>query len=105
VRIADYQPERVVIEVSSRYDGVLVLADSWFPGWEATVDGVSTQILRANLLLRAVAIPAGNHRVVFEYDPASFRLGVFISAFAFLIAVSLGVAGSLLRRRHGERLS
>jgi hypothetical protein len=105
VRIADYQPERLVIEVSSRYDGVLVLADSWFPGWEATVDGVSTQILRANLLLRAVPIPAGNHRVVFEYDPASFRLGVFISAFAFLIAVSLGVAGSLLRRRHGERLS
>lgn len=105
VGISDYQPERVVVEVSSRYDGILVLADSWFPGWKATVNGIPTKILRGNLLLRAVAIPVRSHRVVFEYDPASFRLGVFMSIFAFLIAVSLGVAGPLLRRRHGERLS
>jgi len=105
VRIADYQPERVVLEVSSRYDGILVMADSWFPGWKAAVDGRPTKILRGNLLLRAVAIPRGNHQVMFRYDPASFRLGVFMSIFAFLIAVSLGVAGPLLRRRHGERLS
>lgn len=105
VRIADYQPERVVVEASSRYDAVLVLADSWFPGWKATIDGVPTRVLRGNLLLRAVSIPAGNHRVVFHYDPAPFRLGVMVSLFALLIAISLGLVGPLLRRRHGERLS
>ena len=105
VRIADYQPERVVVEASSRYDAVLVLADSWFPGWKATIDGVPTRILRGNLLLRAVSIPAGNHRVVFHYDPAPFRLGVLVSASALLIGVSLGLAGLVLRRRHGEEIS
>lgn len=105
VRIAEYQPEHVVVEASSRYDAVLVLADAWFPGWKATIDGIPTKILRGNLLLRAVPIAAGNHRIVFDYDPAPFRLGAFMSIFAFLIAVSLGVAGPLLRRRHGKRLS
>jgi len=103
VGISDYQPERVVVEVSSRYDGILVLADSWFPGWKAAVDGIPTKILRGNLLLRAVAIPAGSHRVVFEYDPASFRLGAMVSLFALLIAISLGLV-PLLRRRHGQKL-
>jgi hypothetical protein len=102
VRIAEYQPEHVVVEASSRYDAVLVLADSWFPGWKATIDGVPTKILRGDLLLRAVSIPAGNHRVVFDYSPDSFRLGVMVSLVALLIAISLGLGGSLLRRRHGD---
>ena len=105
VRIADYQPERVVIEVSSRYDGVLILADSWFPGWEATVDGVSTEILRGNLILRAVPISAGNHHVVFQYDPASFRLGVLVSTSALLTGILLALTGPLLRRWRGEKLA
>ena len=103
VRIAEYQPEHVVVEASSRYDAVLVLADSWFPGWKATIDGVPTKILRGDLLLRAVSIPAGNHRVVFDYSPDSFRLGVMVSLFALLIAISLGLVPRL-RRRHGEKL-
>jgi len=104
VRVADYQPERVVVEASSRYDAVLVLADSWFPGWSATVDGVPTQILRANLLLRAVPIPAGTHQVVFRYDPISFKVGATVSGVSLILAVSLGLAALILRKRHGEKL-
>ena len=104
VRIADYQPERVVVDVSTRYAGVLVLADAWFPGWKAIVDGIPTKLLRGNLILRAVPISTGNHQVIFRYDPLSFRLGVMVSGLALIVAISLGVAGPLLRKRHGEKL-
>ena len=105
VRIADYQPERVVIEVSTRYDGMLILADAWFPGWDVTVDGIPTKLLRGDLILRAVPIPAGHHQVRFRYHPRSFRLGVRVTGLALVIGVFLVLAGPLLRRRHGEKLS
>lgn len=105
VRIEDYQPERVVVEVSTRYDGALILADAWYPGWEASVDGTRAKILRADLLFRAVPIPAGRHKVIFRYNPTSFRAGVMVSGVSFIIAISLAVAGPILRRRHGKQLS
>jgi uncharacterized membrane protein YfhO len=103
VRISDYQPERVVVEASSRYDGILILADSWFPGWKATVNGIPVKILRGNLLLRAVPIPAGHHQVIFRYDPLSFRLGAIVSGLALFIAASLVIWELLPRRRRGEK--
>ncbi len=105
VHITEYQPERVVVEVASRYDGVLVLGDAWFPGWKATVGGLPAKILRGNLLLRAVPIPAGQHQVIFRYAPLSFRLGAVLSGLVLIIAASLGLAALLLGRRHGEKLS
>lgn len=104
IRIVDYQPERVVIDASSQYDGALILGDAWFPGWKVTVDGIPSKMLRANLLLWAVPIRAGHHQVVFRYDPLSFRLGVVVSGLALLVAISLGLAGPLLRKRTGLKL-
>jgi hypothetical protein len=105
IRIMEYQPELVVVETSSRYDGVLVLGDTWFPGWEVTVDGIPTKLLRGDLILRAVPIPAGHHQMRFRYHPLSFRLGVRVTGLALVIGIFLVLAGPLLRRRHGEKLS
>ncbi len=84
---------------------MLVLADAWFPGWKAALDGIPTKILRGDLLVRAVPIPAGQHQVVFRYDPLSFRLGAKVSGVALVMAFLVGLAGPLLRRRHGGKLS
>jgi hypothetical protein len=70
--------------------GYLVLSDTAFPGWEATVNGVPTPIHRANLLLRAVQVPPGAHSVRFTYRPLSFGLGAFLSALA-LAALALAL--------------
>jgi len=105
IRIIKYQPERVVIEASSRYDAVLVLADSWFPGWEATVDDAPATVLRADLFLRAVPIPAGHHQVIFRYNPLSFRLGAMVSGFTLVILVFLGLSRPLLANGDGQNLS
>jgi hypothetical protein len=84
-RIVDYQHERVTIDTDAPGRRLLVLSDTWFPGWRATVDGQPASIARANVAFRAVPVPAGRHRVVFEYAPASFRIGTTIAGVALLL--------------------
>ena len=79
VRVLDYTPERVEIEVSAQAPGYVVLTDAWYPGWVATVDGEREPIHRADVLFRAVAVGPGNHRVVFHFRPASLWVGAGIS--------------------------
>ncbi|WP_246215615.1 YfhO family protein [Microvirga makkahensis] len=73
VRIVSYRRNSVTLEVESAEQGVLVLHDIYYPGWEARVDGVRRPVLRANLLFRAVEVPAGKHRVEFEFRPLSLE--------------------------------
>ncbi|MCA9910523.1 MAG: YfhO family protein, partial [Anaerolineae bacterium] len=67
--IREYTPERVVVDVESAYPGYLLLTDAYYPGWRATVNTESVPIYRADVMFRAVAIPAGKSEVVFEYHP------------------------------------
>jgi uncharacterized membrane protein YfhO len=77
--IARYEDSSVSIHVTSNDDAVLVLADSYYPGWRAYVDGSEIDILRANYFFRAVRVPPGNHFIEFKYEPRSFELGLLIS--------------------------
>lgn len=70
-RIADWRPSRIEIDVDSDLGGVLALHETWYPGWIAEIDGKRIPILRADILFRAVEVPAGRHRVVFRYVPFS----------------------------------
>jgi uncharacterized membrane protein YfhO len=72
------------------------LRDTGFPGWQAEVDGVPTPIYNANYLFRAVPISAGEHQVIFEYRPLSWRYGLVLSAIG-LVAWLLLMMGSLWR--------
>jgi uncharacterized membrane protein YfhO len=97
--IVSYEPESVVIEAKSDEGGLLVLSDSFYPGWTALVNGAKTPILRANGLYRAVVIPAGQVQVVFEYRPSSFRNGVWLSTASALLLVAIPLADASRRRR------
>lgn len=90
VTFADYQPERVAVDVDAAADGYVVFAEVAYPGWRATVDGTPAPIERANFAFRAVRVPPGEHRVELVFEPATWRLGLAISL-ASLVAL-LGVA-------------
>jgi hypothetical protein len=69
VRILAYHNTEVVIEAQSPDGGFVVLNDIWHPWWYAEVDGSAAPLLRANVMFRAVAVPAGVHRVRFNFRP------------------------------------
>jgi len=88
VTIRRYAPEQIEVDVSSPTPAFLVLTDSYYPGWHAWVDGDPTPVLRADLLFRAVWVPAGEHRVRFAFQPDSLRWGALISLLAGLLTVA-----------------
>ena len=90
--IVSYQPERVEIKTSLVSPGWLVLTDTNYPGWQVRVDGQPTQILPVNIMFRAVALPTGEHTIVFEFQPRSVQLGMIISAIAVVVLVEIGRA-------------
>jgi uncharacterized membrane protein YfhO len=86
-------PNRVTIRAALDTPGYLVLADTWYPGWRATVDGEPVEILRANYGFRAVRLEAGEHTVEMVYRPASVLVGGALSIAALaVIAVGLVLA-------------
>lgn len=70
---------------------LLVLSDSYYPGWKAWIDGKETAILPANINSRAVVVEDGTHKVEFKYQPESLRRGMNISGVGYLIIILLGV--------------
>jgi len=88
--IRDESANRVSVQVSTDRPAYLVLSDTWFPGWAATVDGHPTRVWRANHTLRAVVVPSGAREVVFTYAPRSLRIGALISVVALgLVALAM----------------
>jgi hypothetical protein len=87
ISIALYEPERVVVEADLAQEGYLVLSDTHYPGWRVEVDGQEGRIHRANLLFRAVYLPAGHHTVEFWFRPLSLRIGATISVLAAVLTV------------------
>jgi hypothetical protein len=91
-------PDRVIVRVEMAQAGYLVLTDTYYPGWQATVDGEAAEILPAYHAFRAVCVGTGEHSVVFKYAPLSFRLGAWITAGSALVLL-LALTTPWLRRR------
>lgn len=98
VRIQTDKPEDIVIQTINAKDSFLVLNDSFYPGWRASVDSEPAAIHRANGLVRAVAVPAGSHTVEFVYDPMSVKIGALVSVMTLLV-----VGGILIFDIYRER--
>lgn len=77
--IDHYEDMLVRIAVDTTRPRFLVLTDSYYPGWEARVNGTAERIWRANAVLRAVRVPAGHSEVEFRYVPHSFYMGTIIA--------------------------
>ena len=92
-QVTFFSPERVTITVLADRPGILSAAIVDYPGWRATVNGESVEIIRAYGALSAVPVGEGESTVEFIYDPLTYRLGAMISAVTW---VALGVIGLIL---------
>ncbi len=99
VAIESYEANRVELTVETGCRGLLVLPDTYFPGWEATVNGDDAEILPTNVAFRGVLVDAGRSHVVFEFAPPGLRRGLVIAFFGLLVCP----IAALIDRRRSRR--
>ncbi len=97
--ITTYRSRLVETRFTTSSVALVELNDTFFPGWNAYLDGRPATILRANYLFRGVVVGPGKHVLVFKYEPVSFAVGSALSLLAAAVAVALLVAPRLRRRR------
>jgi uncharacterized membrane protein YfhO len=107
IALVEYQPNRLKYKADvGNGKPLAVFSEVWYPkGWKAFIDGRETSIVRANYLLRALAIPAGEHDVEFRFEPASYEAGNTISlASSLILLLALAGAGvvQLRKRKRNE---
>lgn len=98
VRLVDYEPRDVSIEVERQAPGLIVLSDAWDPGWSATVNGQPAPIERVDHALRGVWVPGGQSRIEMHYGPQSMRWGLILGALG-----AIGLIFMASRRRSSTR--
>jgi len=96
VEIVHYSNNEVQLNVSTAGSGVLVLSDTYFPGWKAELDGTEVPILKANLCMRAVVVPPGRHDLRFAFRPRSFTVALLITGASMVMFIAAVV---VLRKR------
>ena len=99
VNIQRYENSLVTITTSAKHESILVLTDSFYPGWKAYIDGTETEILRANHFYRAVRLPGGNHQVEFRYEPQSFQIGAMISLLTVFLMILVSISVCIRQRK------
>ncbi len=75
IKLTAHTPKYLKYESQSSLNGLAVFSEIYYPGWEATIDGKESHILRANYILRALAIPAGQHIIEFSFEPKPYTVG------------------------------
>jgi len=90
VEIVRYEGDRIETRVRGE-GGLLIFSELDYPGWRATVDGDPTRLVRADYLLRALCVPAGEHRIVLVYDPPLLKVGLTITGLMLLLVIGCAV--------------
>lgn len=108
---ASDDPDRIVVRVATEAPGLLVVGDTWMPGWTALIDGHPAPILRGNHAQRVIPLPRpGRHEVVLRYRPPGLDLGLavtFVSGIAWIAAwpLMLGIKPLRARTAHPPAIS
>lgn len=93
VSVEEYLPERISLDVSTPADGVLVVSEWYYPGWQAILDGEPAEIWEANAGLRALPLTAGEHHIEMVYRPTLFLAGAAISVASMMVLATITVLG------------
>ena len=94
IKLLSYHPEKLVYESKNSSEGLAIFSENYYPyGWKASIDDKPVNILKADYSLRALLIPAGKHRVVFEFVPEIVSKSGQISLVAYIVFVLLMLVG------------
>ena len=93
----------IEFEVTAERNSLLLLTNTFYPGWRAEVDGVETPIIKANSAFQSISVPAGSSLVRFHFRHEQWRTGLAVTSVSLLLllAIFAGSAGPLFRRARG----
>lgn len=105
IRLLEQTPNVLKYEAQTGQAGLAVFSEIYYPeGWVATIDGQPADIIRANYVLRALAIPAGKHTVEFRFEPKAYVTGnkITMASSWLMLVVLLGCIGLTLRKNEAN---
>ncbi len=96
ITLIDYQANELKYNATLTEDAFVVFSEIYYPeGWQATIDDNPVDILRANYILRALEVPAGDHEIVFSFRPKIYSYGNMVTSIGTILLILL-VFGTLL---------
>jgi len=95
--LISFAPEAISVQTKSSSAAILCLSLVYYPGWQATLDGQPTPLLRADTALTALVVPAGDHTVQLRFQPQSYALGALISILTLILAGGISIALAVRR--------
>ena len=104
-QISGYSANTVQITTNLRAPALIVLSDTYFPGWEVKINGMPSQIINTNCMMRGVFVDAGNSLIEMEYRPISGLAGGIISGISCLILVLIAIIRKNMRVNSKNQIS
>jgi hypothetical protein len=103
IQLQSYQPNELVYETNASSPQFAVFSEMYYqPGWQAYLDGEEVDHVRANYVLRAMNIPAGEHTVTFRFEPEVVNTGSSIALASSIILVLIILGGFYYKSRKRE---
>ena len=97
ITLTDYKPNQLTYSFSANEDKLVVFSEIWTSkGWTMQIDGQESPLLRANYLLRAAMVPAGQHEIVMRYEPKIWKVGGVVSLVSSLAIILFAIATIVL---------
>jgi uncharacterized membrane protein YfhO len=100
VTLSEIGPEHLKLHTTSGADALLLISIPYYPGWQATVNNQSAQVIRADLGLTAIPVKAGSYDVSLDFRPTTATTGAIVSVVALLVTLIL--LAVWLRRRKAQ---
>ncbi|HEY4475822.1 MAG TPA: hypothetical protein VJB92_03850 [Candidatus Paceibacterota bacterium] len=95
IEITEARARKIEATVKFETPALTILTDTFFPGWQAYLDGTPAEILRVDGLFRGVAVPAGTHKLIFQYEPEGFKRGLWSAIISLTVILATVVMGVL----------
>ena len=101
IKLTAYEPNYLKYKSNNANEGMAIFSEMYYvPGWNAYIDGKINPYFRANYVLRAMIVPAGNHTIIFKFEPRVFQIGekVSLASSSLLFLFVLGSVFIFLRK-------